>query len=490
VRLKASVKIFIIVYGGLVALAGYLIVHNYFRQLEQAEQSTLSKLEGIATTLSQQVNSDAVADVFRSFPLEGDTAGLKENGTYRMYCELFARAAKTNNLKTPIYTLTYVRESNRFVGGIASNGSSTYGWHYTSPSERLKDVYETGGVLPRFNDDHGTWLSAVAPIKLKDDSVIAVIEADYPFDSFIVEARNELFSNVAISLVVMLLVGAIMYPALRQILEEEERSKLALEQANEDIRQQREEMLSSLEYARTIQETMLPSHKEMCDFLEGCLIFNKPRDIVSGDFYWFHKLDDHRALLSVADCTGHGVPGALMAIMGHNYLNEIVIEKGVVSPSQILEELNEKIRASFDETGDSGTDGMDMGICLIDKKTRELTFSGARRPLTAICKQSVSQLKGTRRGIGEHYLSLNTPFENQVVPLEKDTFYYLCSDGLQDQFGEETNRKLMRKNVHQWFKELNEVDPENKERWLEEKLKNWKGALDQVDDICLIGFSA
>ncbi|MCB9186688.1 MAG: SpoIIE family protein phosphatase [Flavobacteriales bacterium] len=491
-KLRTAFRIYLVVYGGLIALSAYLIGYNYDHQLQQAEESTLSKLYGIASTLSEQVDRDAVEGVLKEFPPNGDTAGLSLNGVYGMYRQLFQRAVESNRLKTPIYTLTYDSATSRFLGGISSSGGAAYGWHYQSPPSRLKDIYHTGGTIPQFQDDHGTWLSAVCPLKNSEGKVFAVIEADYPFDSFLQEARNELVRNVLVSVLVMLLIGAIIYPMLNQILSAEEQSRQALEQASSEIHAQNTEIVSSLEYASTIQEVMLPTRSELNSFFKECLVFNRPRDIVSGDFYWFHRFDADRALIAVADCTGHGVPGALMSIVGHSYLNEVVIEQNVQSPSEILELLNTKIEMTFAGNGSTvkdGTDGMDVGICLVNKKLSQVTFSGARRPLTVINTGNSKQIPGTRRGIGEHYLSTDVPFENITIDLDPNDTMYLCTDGLQDQFGGKDARKLMRKRVISWLQELEKIPQDLREDWIQTRFEEWKGANAQVDDVCVVGFT-
>lgn len=489
---NSRVRIYSAFYGGLILLSAYLIGYNYHSQLKSAEETTLSRLQGIVATLAQQVDRDAVAELYRQFPFVGDTSGLGSNGTYKMYCDLFQRTKLSNELKTPIYTLTYDSLSRNFYAGIASNGLESYGWNYKSPPNRLNEIYASGGRISRFEDDHGTWLSAVQPLTDRNGNVFAVIEADYPFDSFISEARSVLLSEMAISVIVILIIGGLTYPILDRILNEEELAKVALEDANQAISKKNEEIVSSLEYARTIQETMLPPPEEMSAFLSECMVFNKPRDIVSGDFYWFHQLDDDCALLAVVDCTGHGVPGALMSIMGHSYLNELVVENGLRSPAEILERLNDKIEATFCDNmgkGKDGTDGMDVGLCLIDKANGVITFAGARRPLTIVGANGIEQVKGTRRGIGEHYLSKQVPFEESILEMTKGVSYYLCTDGLQDQFGGLESKKLMRKRVQNWFMDLQCLGSENKKSRLEELFSNWKKDNPQIDDVCVLGFT-
>lgn len=408
-----------------------------------------------------------------------------------MYCGLFKEAAEINGLKTPIYTLTFDSATNSFVGGVASNGLQTYGWRYNSPPDELRDIYATGGVIHPFEDEHGTWLSAVYPLHDSSGRAFAVVEVDYPFDSFILEAREEAMRNAFVSCMVLLLVGFITFPMLRQVLQAEERSKTALSEAKDRLQEASNDAKSSLEYARTIQETMLPDSGEMDAFFKHCFVFNRPRDIVSGDFYWFRRINDHKALIAVADCTGHGVPGALMSIMGHNYLNEIVIEQHIVSPCDILERLDQKIKETFcyrSENPSKGTDGMDVGICLVDRVEKTVVFSGARRLLTVITETGTEDFHGTKRGIGEHYLAETVHYTNASLQIADGAVCYLYTDGMPDQFGGDESKKLLRKRLMSWLNELQETPDELKLDVLMSRFAEWKGENAQVDDVCLIGF--
>lgn len=472
-------------------LATYLIAHNYSYQLKQAEKSTLSTLYSIASTLAQQVDRNALQDVFLRFPLQGDTSGLHADPVWQMYCELFKEAAEINELKTPIYTLTFDSVSNAFIGGVASNGQQTYGWHYTSPPDELRSIYTKGGVIHPFEDEHGTWLSAVYPLLDPEGNPFAVVEVDYPFDSFILEARDEAIRNALVSTLVLLLVGVVTFPMLRQVLQAEERSKAALSEAKDRLQEANNEVKSSLEYARTIQVTMLPENHEMVSFFHHCFVFNRPRDIVSGDFYWFRQLDDERALIAVADCTGHGVPGALMSIMGHNFLNEIVIEQETISPCEILERLDHKIHGTFSDgsgVSSKGTDGMDVGVCLVNRTERTVTFSGARRLLTIVSDLGTQDHHGVKRGIGEHYLAETVHFKNERINLPPNAVCYLYTDGMPDQFGGDDSKKLLRKRMVRWLNELQQTPDELKLDVLMARFAEWKGENPQVDDVCLIGF--
>lgn len=462
----------------------------YLNQLKISEGGALKSLQGISRTLSLQISGDSLESVFTRYPLQSyDTVSFSSN-TLKNINTLLHSVQVQNNLSTPIYTLTYDDTNDDFFVGAASNGQEPYGFHYTSPPAILKQLYYTGGTIPPFEDDHGTWLSALHPIKNSKGAVVAALQVDFPFDDFIMYARDDLKRNIGVSFVFFLIIGVVLFFFLRQILNEEELVKQSLENARHELEQSNSELLSSIEYARSIQENIYPEAEELKGFFDEYVIFNRPRDIVSGDFYWFLPLGQHKAILAVGDCTGHGVPGALMSVMGHNFLNEAVLEKGLRSPKEILEFLDEKIKHAFGNNGkdEVGTDGMDIGLCFIDKQLKILTFSGARMPLTIIRNEEVAHLNGARRGIGESFLATTLPFENEQIEFHESNMYFLYSDGLQDQFGGERSRKLKRKGLIPWLKTVSIRINGEQHPILESLFNQWMGDNDQVDDVCLVGF--
>ncbi|MFT7613031.1 MAG: serine phosphatase RsbU (regulator of sigma subunit) [Parvicellaceae bacterium] len=254
--------------------------------------------------------------------------------------------------------------------------------------------------------------------------------------------------------------------------------KNQIEEKNRDI-------TDSINYAKKIQETMLPSDREM-EALNDHFIFYRPKDIVSGDFYWISsKLN--RTILAVGDCTGHGVPGAFMSTIGHNLLNQIVNDQKTNSPAQALSMINQKIIASFRAKSDGAAlDGMDISLCVFDWKARELEYSGALRPLWLIREREIIILKGTKRAIG----SLEgEEFFNQKIKFQKGDQIYLFSDGYPDQFGGEKGKKLKSSGFKKLLLSMKGKGGSDQKRILTDFIDQWQGKYEQLDDICIIGIN-
>lgn len=484
-----GVRVFIAVYLALTVLSGYFIQNEYFGGLQRAERAELKRLKSITATVVMQMDGDELASLFSRYPLwNADTLQLRQDSVYLKYVDLLHRAFVVNGLKTPVYTLTRDPEDGLLFIGVASNGPQVYGLHYDSHVQGHLDVYTTGGVIPRYEDDYGTWLSALCPIVDRDGNVVAVLEADLPFDSFIMYAEEDLLRNVFYALMLFVAVGAVLTLFIRRVLREDSFARKALDAAHQRIAQKKEDLESSIRYAATIQANMHPKQAQLRDFLSQHMVVDLPHATVSGDFYWFHRLDNDRALMAVSDCTGHGVPGALMNIMGHNFLNGGIL-LGHRSPKALLEHLDRRVCETFHSNGNS-TDGMDIGICLIDRKAGTVTYCGAKRPLTIIGENGVQTVEGARRSIGQgELLGDSVHFEETTLPIDSDATYFMYSDGIQDQFGGPKCRKLGHRTLLQWLTEAAAAPlADSTAELFAQRIRSWQGSEEQTDDMCLVGF--
>jgi serine phosphatase RsbU (regulator of sigma subunit) len=256
--------------------------------------------------------------------------------------------------------------------------------------------------------------------------------------------------------------------------------KLVIEEKNKDI-------TDSITYAKRIQQAKLPKKEEIYSALPKSFVLFKPKDIVSGDFYFFHKTD-HCVFIAAADCTGHGVPGAFMSIIGSEKLEEAVSQS--MNTSVILNQLNKGIKASLrqSDSDESTRDGMDIAICSVDTRTRIVNYSGANRAIWIIRsgQAEVEEIKATKTAIGG-LTSNDQRFETHEIKLQKDDTFYISTDGYADQFSGHDGKKLMTRK----FKEIligiqNKTMPEQ-EDYLDNFIENWKGGTEQVDDILVIG---
>jgi serine phosphatase RsbU (regulator of sigma subunit) len=262
----------------------------------------------------------------------------------------------------------------------------------------------------------------------------------------------------------------------------------------EHIEAQKEEITSSITYARRIQHAVLPGIEILAENTSDSFILYKPRDIVSGDFYWIGKSNNH-LIVAAADCTGHGVPGAFMSMLGISFMNKIINELKIELPEQILNHMRSNVITSLKQGNYEGTtkDGMDMALCIINLQTLELTFSGAYNPAIIVANNEAVELKADRMPVGLHIKM--DDFTNEKYQLKKGDCVYLFSDGFQDQMGGPDGRKFMRKNLRDLLVSIHQKPFEEQKDLLNTTIENWRtsnsqeGEIDQMDDILVLGFS-
>ncbi len=279
-----------------------------------------------------------------------------------------------------------------------------------------------------------------------------------------------------------------------------------LEQAHRALGKNNRKMLHSINYAQRIQGAMLPEEAGLKHLVSDSFVFFRPRDIVSGDFYWFTEIrqrtlenqlafgdtDDQKehsskVLIAAMDCTGHGVPGALMSMIGFNFLNDIE-QKGIFQPNEILNTLHLSVRRFLKQDETANKDGMDAALCLIDPQERVLEFAGANRPLLYIQEGEVHVIKGDRSAVGGADTDRNHRFTKHTVPLDKETWVYMFSDGYQDQFGGKHGRKFMSKKLRELLLEIHQLPFAEQKEHLDQTLREWMGNITQIDDILVMGF--
>ncbi len=266
----------------------------------------------------------------------------------------------------------------------------------------------------------------------------------------------------------------------------EDKNVLITEQRDIALKQ-KEEITSSIHYAQRIQNAILPDRKMFVNYISDYFIFFKPKDIVSGDFYWMTRIDT-KLIVAAADCTGHGVPGAFMSMLGVTFLNEIVNRDKIIAPNEILNNLRTKVIDSLNQKGGETKDGMDIAISVIDTEKQEIQFSGAYNPLYIIPKdkKEVKIIKADRMPIGI-YIKMDKKFTNNTIKYNKGDSIYLFSDGYIDQFGGKDERKLKSGKFQELLLKIQEKNMAEQKDILGEFLNQWKGDLDQLDDIIIIG---
>jgi serine phosphatase RsbU (regulator of sigma subunit) len=261
-----------------------------------------------------------------------------------------------------------------------------------------------------------------------------------------------------------------------------------LEKAYQEISDQKKHITDSIVYAKRIQNAILPPDDILQKSLPNVFFLYKPKDIVSGDFYWYTEKDGI-TMLAAVDCTGHGVPGAFMSIVGHNNLNYAVNVKGARKAGKILNELNQAVTDTLRQQRGHVTlrDGMDIALCCIDFENMKMDFCGANNPLILVRNNEVITYDPTKAPIGAFVGEELKNFEEHEIELKKGDMLYIFSDGFADQFGGPDNKKFMKKRFKELLLEVSESDITKQRDQLEYSFEMWRGEHEQVDDILVIG---
>ena len=282
-----------------------------------------------------------------------------------------------------------------------------------------------------------------------------------------------------------------------EILEKSQEISLQKQQ----IEEKNQEIVDSITYAKRIQEAILPSNEVIKSALPESFILYLPKDILAGDFYWLETVDDW-VIWAAADCTGHGIPGAMVSVVCHNALNRSVHEYQLRKPGDILNKTRALVIESFEKSEHHVKDGMDIALCCFNTKTSELQFSGANNPLWLVREQTkfeaetplyitehsdlgLMEIKGDKQPIGNHYVS--EPFKTHSLQLQKGDEIYVFTDGFADQFGGDKGKKLKYKNLKSLILQHAKSNLEEQQKQLNDSFFDWKGDFEQLDDVCIIG---
>ena len=275
------------------------------------------------------------------------------------------------------------------------------------------------------------------------------------------------------------------------------RARLALKISNDELEKQKtivelknKKITDSINYAKRIQDSILGHQSRIDTWFTNGFVFFKPKDILSGDFYWFYENEQEKIkIIIVGDCTGHGIPAAMMTVMGNAILNEIIVQRKIYSPDEILYELDKRIIESFSSRqGDDNqiNDGMDVAILCFHENSVE--FSAAKNPLCLIKNNELNVFNGSKFPIGSNQYKNEKIYEKEMIEIKKGDKFYIYSDGFQDQFGGTTNHKYLTKRFKRFLHNTSNLSMAEQKLALENEFELWKGKTNkQTDDIVIVG---
>ena len=263
------------------------------------------------------------------------------------------------------------------------------------------------------------------------------------------------------------------------------KSEQLLAEKHKELVQHNKDMLDSIQYASRIQEAILPDVQKIKNAFTDAFVLYQPKDVVSGDYYFFYQRNN-KVYIAAVDCTGHGVPGALMSIIANGILKEVIVKKGIEEPSEILYALDEELFLALNKDGEATNDGMDIALGVFDLQKNTITYSGAFRPMLLVRNNEFIEFEGNRYPIG-FYGDVEKKFESKQIELKDGDTFYFFTDGYCDQFGGEHKKKFNRNRFKELLLSVQGMEMEEQQSFLQYALLNWRQEEPQVDDVCIIG---
>lgn len=363
----------------------------------------------------------------------------------------------------------------------------------------LKQIYEKGnqyaGALKMYeiyikmrdsiNSKEARESALKSQLQYEYDKKEAVLKEQQEKETVLAREKSEHMKLVMgltlVALLLILIFSIIIFKRLKIT----QRQKHIIEKQKHLVEEHRKEIIDSINYAKRLQEAILPTLSEIEKHLPEHFILYLPKDIIAGDFYWFEEKDD-LIYIAAADCTGHGVPGALVSVVCSNALNRTVLEFGLKMPGEILDKTRELVIATFEKSGDKNVkDGMDISLCCLNKNTKELFWAGANNPLWIIQNGKLNEIKPNKQSIGK--TDNPAQFTTHTLQMTTGDKVYIFTDGYADQFGGPKGKKYKYKQLEDLFLSDLTISHVEQKRMLESSFNDWKGNLEQVDDVCVIG---
>lgn len=487
-----GVRLILTTIVGLLIVLSYFVYTGYSNYVTLAQKGELMRLSTIAQTISLHIDGDEHKALVSEYKEKDGITSNDKDERYKKIRDVLVYAQKEYGIKTDIYTL--FKEANEkgdttFYFGVTSGGSPYFRHGYDSYPQTLYDEYKNGAIIPVFKDDHGSWLSAFYPIKDKEGNVVCVVEVDQnqEHDTFVMAAKAEALDEIALSVLFFVIITSVILIIIRKIIKIESVNKKKLKQAYAKMEKQNFSIADSINYAKKIQHSIIPTEAGIKEPFKDAFMYYEAKDVVSGDFPWMLR-KGNEVYIAAVDCTGHGVPGAMMSFIGYFLLNEINSHHNILSPAEVLDRLNTAVKKTLkqEEEGAKSRDGMDVALCRINTDTYQVQYAGAHRPLYYYNNTELIQYKGDRKAIGGK-AKLEKQFTNYQFTVKENESLFFFSDGLPDQFGGPENLKYSPKRVRTIIQENCNRPMATMKEVFSKDFDTWKGNNSQIDDVLMIG---
>lgn len=476
---RGSRRILIVLYGTLLVLCAALIGTAHWYELRGEREEAISRLGTVVAGLADQIPARHAPLLLEKYGSPGLIIKNTQDARYYVLHEQLRKAAQRNALESPVLLVTQDEQGRAVI--VATSEERPRFREALPDAEPILARYGTGGRQITAQND----LLAVEPlIDPQLDEVTAAVVARESAAGAEAAAWAALWRNIGIALALFAAAGIVLFRSVGRWVQRNEADALALASRQLDI-------TDSIAYAGKIQRALVPPASAYDELFDGAFIIDRPKDLVSGDFHWCHRIGPEECFVAAADCTGHGLPGAMMAAIGCSLLNEIVPANADKDPAELLTLINTRLVASLHQHGQKrgAGDGMDIALCRIDRHQREILFAGAFRPLYWLHNGQLTVINGDRKPVGGAHHELERSFTCHKLAYSPGDRIYLFSDGYVDQFGGPERKRFMSARLHQLI-EAHRAEPMPRQaELLEQAFLEWKGAEEQVDDVSMLGLA-
>lgn len=484
-----STRVLVYFYLLIIVLGVFFEFSSYFQQKRFLSQATYARLQPIAKFAASEIDAYRLKNLLNNNVQKDDLTHVKQNDNYFKIHAALKRVYELEEVKSPIYILIYDEQRDVFRYVVRSDDQMYYLHKYHEYPGSLLELYKNGqgGSLPIYESENGEWLSAVEPILDGQGNVIAIVEVDENARLYFEEVRKHFVQEFIYIFTGILAIALILIPVVRKILIDEKKRLDEITHQRDTIEEFSNEVQASVRYASALQKALVRP-LESNEVVQNVFIVNKPRDIVSGDFRWYADSDEYY-YIAVADCTGHGVPGAMLSVIGSTILNMLLKQENNPTPGKLLESFDELFSAYINMKSEGlRRDGMDIGVVRVCKKNSEIIFAGGYNDLFYKTNNEIVRIKGNRYPVGGGEDYVKKGFTDHEIKIEGKKQFFLFSDGFQDQFGGHEGKKLGKKGWLNILNNTSEIPLKKRSKYVDNSMMKWQGDNFQVDDMLLVSF--
>lgn len=474
----------LLLYATALTIGVLVLVRSYDAHERSLRKGAIAQLSGVTGTLATQLDGNRLKRLLERYDTPGVLIKNTQDAWYFTLYNAMEKGLRSAELKHPLLLLALDTSRNELQTVVTSAAHPTFRAAYQGAGAQELRRYLGQGAAGSFQTERDGMLIIADPVRNHAGHTIGVLVARSSLAELEHGARMALMKEASVVAVLFALLGLLLFRRVGRMLRHEE------VQYN-DLRIRHSGMTDSIAYASRIQSALVPDPERYRELFDDFFVLNRPRDVVSGDFHWYHRISGHECLVAAADCTGHGLPGAMIATIACSLLNDMGEELNRLNPAELLNRLNRSMIRALHQDGHrvGAGDGMDISLCRINRKTHELQFAGAYRPLYRVHRGQLQVINGDRMPIGGNHHGIDRKFTLHRISYQPGDRIYLFSDGYVDQFGGPHRRRFMASRLGDLLVANHQMPMAMQAEALEKAFLEWKGAEAQMDDVCLLGIA-